>query len=932
MDALADIPSLREAIERSADPDDVATQLRQVVEEHPEVADEIRDDELVRSALVAVASASRSLTHRIRADLSMLAPLRDRVGLAQEWDQEHYRAALGAVVGSAGGDPRTVLRRWKHRELLRIAVRDLLGMAELPAVGRELAALAGACLDAALELAAPEVPMAIVGMGKLGGAELNYASDVDVLFVHEDGGRAAAEAAERAARAVLSIMAEPSAEGIVFRTDANLRPEGRSGALSRDLPAYVAYWERWADAWEFQALLKARPVAGAPELGAAFAAEADRFVWREELDPDAVRAIRAMKARSESELRRRGVGERELKRGPGGIRDVEFAVQLLQLVHGRHDEGIRAKGTLDALEALARHGYVDPDETRSLDAAYRLLRTVEHRLQLVDEQQVHALPTDEARRTRLARVLGYRDRGNESALDLFHRELGRHQALVRSIHERLFFRPLLEAFAGAGPLSPEAVEARLTAFGFRDAAQIRGALRELTVGFRRQSRLMEQMFPLLLEWLSESPDPDLGLLQLRTLSEGPARSANLARAFRESAGGAARLCHLLGSSRVVGQALRRNPDLVASLADDEYLETDKSRDGYGETARQALAWRGDAEAHREGIRRLKRRELVRVACRDLLGFAEVETVGRELAALADSTVDAALRALEPSVPFAVIGMGRLGGNGLSYASDVDVLFVFDGNAPGDFEVAERTALSLIREVGATTAEGELFEIDARLRPEGSKGAMARSLDSYRRYYERWVETWELQALTKARFVAGDPILGHRFLALVDPFVYRDSFPDAAVREIRTMKARIEAERIPPTENPEFHLKLGPGALSDVEFTVQLLKLRHGGTRPELRGTETVGSIERLVGAGVLAGDDGQALVEAYRFCERARNYRFLHTGRAADALPSDPDAAAHLARMLGYTERPLVSLREDYKRLTRRCRRVVERVFYGKDG
>ncbi len=321
-------------------------------------------------------------------------------------------------------------------------------------------------------------------MGKLGGRELNYASDVDVLFVHEGDGALA----ERAARAVLTTMSEPTADGIVFRTDADLRPEGRSGPLSRTLDAYAAYYERWAQPWEFQALLKARPVAGDDDIGRRFLELAQPFVWPEVLDPDAVRSVRAMKARAEGEMHRRGLTEREVKRGRGGIRDIEFAVQLLQLVHGRHDPSVRSPTTLDALAQLAAGGYIERDDAAQLDDAYRFLRTVEHRLQLQDEQQTHTLPADLGARTRLARVLGYRDRGDETALDLFEADYRGYQNRVRSIHERLFFAPLLDTLAGAGPLTEEAVEARLAAFGFLDVAHTRAALQELTQGLTRRSR------------------------------------------------------------------------------------------------------------------------------------------------------------------------------------------------------------------------------------------------------------------------------------------------------------------------------------------------------------------------------------------------------------------------------------------------------------
>jgi glutamate-ammonia-ligase adenylyltransferase len=309
-------------------------------------------------------------------------------------------------------------------------------------------------------------------------------------------------------------------------------------------------------------------------------------------------------------------------------------------------------------------------------------------------------------------------------------------------------------------------------------------------------------------------------------------------------------------------------------------------------------------------------------------MASVEVTGRELAALADASIEAALEMLAPPlVGFAVIGMGRLGGSELSYASDVDVLFMYDGEGASAFEQHERTATELLREIGATTAEGQTFEIDARLRPEGNQGPLARSLDGYRQYYERWVQPWELQALLRARPVAGDPDVGAAFMTMIEPFVYRDPFPEAEAREIRRIKARVERERIPTGEDPEFHLKLGRGGLTDVEFTVQLLQLEHGAAHPEVREPSTTSALERLAATGVLDPDDAETLRAAYVFCERARNARFLVTGKASDALPSGNDGR-RLARLLGYVHRPEAELRDDYRRLTRRARKVVERLFY----
>ncbi len=924
-DAVLDAPGSARALALSADPVGARVVLTRILEDQPQLADELRHDDLVRNALIAIACASRSLSAALGQDPTLVEPLRDRAGFAAERSLAEYRTSLEAASIE---DP-DALREWKRREYLRIAARDLLGVADLPAVGRELAALAEVCLGRALVLAEPETRLAVIGMGKLGGHELNYASDVDVLFVHEGD----PTEADHAARRFLSVMAEPSPAGIVFRTDPDLRPEGRAGPLTRSLESYAAWYERWAQTWEFQALIKARPLAGDAELGAGFAELIEPYVWPEVLGPDAVRAVRAMKARAEGETHRQGLDDRELKRGRGGIRDIEFAVQLLQLVHGRHDPTIRSSNTLVALAQLVTAGYVDPRDAGPFDDAYRFLRTVEHRLQLWDEQQTHTLPLDLASRTRLARVLGYRDRGSLSAAEQLDAEHRAHQGRVRSTHEKLFFGPLLESLAGRpGPLTSDAAAERLAAFGFLDLAATRAALEELTRGFSRTSRLLEQLLPLLLEWCSSSPDPDLALLQLRRLAEGPARAANLATVFRDSPAAAQRTCRLLGSSRMLGDALRHQPEFVRTLGEDDELKMPKRRARSVDEAIATVKWRaGDANARRGGLRRYKRRELLRIASRDLLGFAGLVETGRDLATLADACLEAALAALAPKVPFAVIGMGRYGGRDLSYASDLDVLFAYEGDGPSDYHEAERVAEQLLTEIGERTPDGRIFAIDAALRPEGKQGSLTRSLAGYRNYWERWGLTWEFQSLIKARPAAGDLELGRRFCDLARPFVYRDPFPDDSVQEVRRMKVRIEQERIPPGEDPQFHLKLGRGSLSDIEFTVQLLQLLHGAHHESLRTPETMIALDVLDAIGLLEPADADALRESFALCSAARNARFLVTDSERESLPSDVGEAERVARLLGYVDRPQATLRDDYRRLTRHARLVVERVFYGRE-
>jgi glutamate-ammonia-ligase adenylyltransferase len=893
---------LTQLIERSAAPAWAAVAADRIGEAHPDVVDRFKNDTALAETFVTVTSASRSLTELCVSDAMALDVLAD----------------LDRSVPVTIEDTDT-LRRWKRLELLRIAARDLRGTDDLAVVGRSLATMADTVLREAVRLAGAD-GLVVVAMGKLGGDELNYASDVDVLFVVDEPH---VERGDRLARAVMEIART------CFRVDADLRPEGRDGPLARSLPSYMAYWDRWADAWEFQALLKARPAAGDDDLGAAFLSAARERVWGRVFDADDLRALRGMKARAESELARRHLTDREVKRGRGGIRDVEFAVQLLQLVHGRHDEGIRSPTTLVALAELSDAGYVSADDAASLAASYRFLRAVEHRLQLVDEQQVHAIPTDRTALTRLARVMGYRDSPDGDAATLLTAELRQHQATVRSIYERLYFRPLLEAFAvvpgsGDGALSVDAAETRLTAFGFADMERTRVALRELAGGLTRSSRLMQQLLPLVLGWLSEAPDPDLGLLGLRRLSSGEQRTTELVTAFRESPEVARRLCLLLGTSRLFAETFEHNPDELLSLSEPDGLAMRPPAE-LAAAAVSAVEWRKGKVDRRKALHRYRQREELRIAARDVLGLDEeleaVALTGAELTALAEGVLGAALEAVAPPLPFAVIAMGRFGGAELSYASDLDVLFVYDGTTSADFGKAEESAESLLQFLAGRTPSPRIYTVDLGLRPEGKQGPLARSLEGYSTYYDRWALMWERQALLRARPVGGDTDLGRRFMDIVEPHVWQP-LTDDDVREVRRMKARIERERIPAGEDPQFHLKLGRGSLSDIEFTAQLLQLQHG-----VRETGTIAALDALAAAGALAPEDHATLTAAYRFCERTRNRWYLVKGSPGDALPTQGDQLAKLARSLGTSGG---ELREQYRRVTRRARQVVERLFYGK--
>lgn len=897
----------------SASPERVQAGLARLVEAQPEAAGRLGASGPLRSAVVTVMAASPFLARTVVAETAALDVLTD----------------LWSPVPAVAPLP-----RWKALGILRTAALDLLGLASLEEVGAQLAGLADQLLAAAGASVGLGPGFAVIGMGKLGARELNYGSDIDIMLVDDQGAAAGAEGAvgEPQARAFLGVIRS------AWRTDVDLRPEGRAGPLLRSLPSYQAYWDRWAHTWEFQALLKARPVAGDGDLGQLFATQAAQRVWGRLVGAEELRSLRAMKARAEHQVDARGLSERELKLGRGGIRDIEFAVQLLQLVHGRSDPTLRAPATLDALGALAVGGYVAQQDAQELALAYRYLRAAEHRLQLLEDRQVHALPADPQARTHLARVMGYRDGAtpSTSARAQFEADLGRHQAAARAIHERLFFRPLLEAFSSQPPtsgLSTAAAAERLSAFGFSDARRTRAAVTELTQGFSRSSRLMQAMVPLVLDWLSQSPDPDLGLLGLRRLMRGYHRHSQLSALFRESPEVARRLCLLLGSSSLFAEGYEHHPDQLSLLQSGP--PEAPARQELERRAWQALAWRPRAEWWR-GLTSLQRPELLRAQARDVLGQTDLPETASALSALGEAVLEVALGAVcgAGSLPsagvaapgategMAIVAMGRFGGAELSYASDLDVLVVFDDQkVPA--AVAEARAEELLHLVRGTTPVERVYELDLSLRPEGRNGALARSLKAFEGYYSRWAQVWERQALTRGRVVAGDTDVGARFAQLARQFVWGRPFSADEAREIRRMKARVERERVPAGEDPEFHLKLGPGSLSDVEWTVQLLQLQTGA-----RAEGTLKALDALRAEGALSPADAASLAESYRFCEATRNRLYLVRGRPGDSLPPPGRQLTMLARSLGTTA---PELRDQYRRLTRRARKVVERLFYGTD-
>jgi [glutamine synthetase] adenylyltransferase / [glutamine synthetase]-adenylyl-L-tyrosine phosphorylase len=946
--ALEGAESILGALSRSPDPDLAVLGLERLREavraEWSDLAEALTIDAGLRGRLFAVLGSSTTLSDFLIANPGEW----HRLASTAEPRADFTATLRAAVDGLRGADAVRVLRRTYRGLLLDVAAADLghLVQPELVSPGYEqvaeqLSELAVGALRAALAVADVEVGkpcrLAVIAMGKCGGRELNYVSDVDVVFVTDQD--ADLPTATRLASSMMRIATEAC-----FEVDAALRPEGKAGALVRILAGHITYYQRWARTWEFQALLKARPVAGDEEIGQAYLDAVMPMVWTAAGRENFVADVQAMRRRVEEHVPI-GLAERELKLGRGGLRDVEFAVQLLQLVHGRSDEALRSSTTMAALEALGNGGYVGRADAAGLAESYRFLRTLEHRLQLQRLRRTHTFPAEEDRAGLrwLARSAGLYPDGRRGAADVLLAEFRRHGNRVRRLHEKLFYRPLLEAVAKvpteAMRLTTKEAANRLAALGYTAPDGALKHIEALTSGVSRRAAIQTTLLPVLLSLLASTPDPDRGLLSYRRVSEALAETPWYLRLLRDEGAVVERLAILLGTSKLVPDLLVRAPEVLRLLADTKGLAKRDPIEVAG-SLRSAVGRHADLIQAVATARSLRRHEMLRVACADLLGLIEVREVCTALSsvwiAVLQSALDVALRSADTERPLAriaVIGMGRLGGRELGYSSDADVLFVCEPlNGATDAEAVgyASTIAETTKRLLAAPSQDPALVIDADLRPEGRNGPLVRTLDSYRAYYAQWSEVWEAQALLRASAVAGDADLGKRFCEMVDPVRYpAGGLSPTLAREIRRIKARVDAERLPRGADPATHTKLGRGGLADIEWTLQLLQLQHAGDNPGLRTTSTIEGLEWATNAGLITAADTEAMTAAWLFATRARNAAMLVRGKPSDQVPTSGRELAAVAAACGYppSADPGEFL-DEYRRTTRRARVVVERVFY----
>lgn len=957
------------------------------------LADTLPDEAALRR-LVTVLGVSDALGKlmRFRPQLVEAAAV-DRCG-SHAFSRAERRAHLLEAIGADAGDAAPVatlplaqatdgLRAAYRRQLAAIMAQDAIAddPTEIqPAISLALSDLADAALEGALAIARAEVPdaarvrFAIIGMGKLGARELNYVSDVDLIYVVEPAdvepgddapldsqtltrvGTKMATMLQRVCQSVIMGSGEPA----LWQIDGGLRPEGKDGPLVRRLDSHRTYYEHWAENWEFQALLKARPVAGDPTLGQDYMTMTRPFVWSASARSNFVYDCQQMRQRVET-LIPAPLKDREIKLGKGGLRDVEFTVQMLQLVHGRTDESLHTAGTLESLERLSAGGYVSRAQAARMAEDYRFERVLEHRQQMWALKRTHLFPEvgvgernrepdrDELGRNgelrRLARAFHLHPEELVARYDATRRE-------VRHLHLDIYYRPMLPIAAGLDDeqiaLAPEAARERFASIGFADPDAAMRHVEALTDGVSRAARINRIILPAVLQWLGQGQNPDMGLLGWRTLEERFGTRSPYLGFLRDSPSAAGRLCHVLSNSRFLTDALNKSVESVAWLGDDDQLRarTRESLDTQCEATLRRCA--GSLADFATSMRALRRHEIERIGLGWMSGVIDDDGALEGMTEVYDAILDASLRwavnhrLAESGLDIApaamsLIAMGRYGGREVNFSSDADLIVIYRPAAGAGDEEAGRFAKACMDDLkaiaqGPSTLEPKI-ELDLDLRPEGKNGPLVRSFDSCVEYYASWASTWEHQALLRARHAAGDADLSADFLThIADPLRYPASdLSETELGEIRKLKARMEAERLPRGVRRERHLKLGKGGLSDVEWTVQLMQLRHAGCHAELRVNSTLTALDALERLKLVNAADAAALRAAWRLCTAARNGNYLWNGRVAqaDIIPDDIYSLGGVGMYLGHDAHRGQYVENELLGAMRRCREVVDRLFYG---
>lgn len=877
--------------------------------------------------------------------------------------REELFAELGAFLSF--DKKLNTLRRFKRRELLRIGYLDLVLGAPLDSVTKAISDLAEVELQAALQISheqlrqkfgveerdSEKIGFVIVALGKLGGDELNYSSDIDIIFVYNPEGMGLSEAVAagyypKLAEQVVYSLRTSTSEGYVFRVDTRLRPEGRFGPLVRSLNAYCNYYQTSGSTWERQALIKARPVAGDLNLGKAFIESITPFVYKKFLRLAEINEIKRLKRRIESAVEKKGEAHLEVKTGYGGIRDVEFTVQFLQLFHGGQHPEVRHYNTLHALALLEEARCLETHEKKSLEESYVFLRKLEHRLQTMHELQVHKFSPDIEEQRKLALKMGFRDTGSDTAQSRFQKELSKYTKRTNRILNNLFHNLFGEEDGSAAPevdlvLDPEhtdeQMENMLAKYGFKDLSK---AHRNIDLLSRetpplhdspRTRAFFASIAPALLSMIRQVPDPDMALNNLERCTASLGAKTIFFQMLSENPQALEVFADLCAYSQFLSDILIKNPGMVDQLIDSLIIGEHKDT---GQMVGELSTLMVHAPDKLRGLHGYKNQEILRIGVRDILGKADIKTTMEDLSGLAEAVLTSAFRMCSDGVEwkgtapsFGILALGKLGGREMSYSSDIDVVFVYKemgGSRVGVSNQLTDISHKLMKVLGEITEWGTLYKIDTRLRPEGRGGILVTSLENFRKYYSSTASLWEKQALTKARWIVGEEGLGGEVMKALADCLYTGEWRPEMVREIGEMRERMEHS----TTGKD--IKRGFGGIVDIEFIVQLLQLKYGRDYPDIRTPNTLDALHSIYNANLIAEEHYKPLVSAYEFLRRVESRLRIVHDITQDKLPESSEALDKLAKRLGYSpdESPppaerLLANNETHTTLTRRIFREI---------
>jgi glutamate-ammonia-ligase adenylyltransferase len=898
-----------------------------------------------------------------------------RVPLRRSPSRKELEEQLRRDVGTAADDEGVLraFRRFRQRQVLRIGTNDIIRERPLEEVTRDISHVADAAVEVALAQARQHMAQrfgephtaageparcTVLAFGKLGGEELNYSSDIDLMVLYDDEGVTHGRRTQavsngeffgRVTTEVVRLLSAHTDRGQAYRVDLRLRPEGERGALARSLASTLDYYDKLGRTWERQALIKVRPVAGDMALGAEFLRAIEPYVYRKYLGYSEIHEIKLLKRRIEQKAAAPGQ-DTDVKTGHGGIRDIEFTIQFLQLLNGGDLAFVRQRNTLLAMHALERVGCLTDQEYHLLDDAYRYLRKTEHRLQLLFDLQTHRLPESPDELRKLALRMGYPDRppaeverpDGPDALARFQRDYRLKTDLDRKILDHL----LHQAFPGdteeAEPetdliLDPdpdsETIRAVLGRYPFRDVASAYHNLTQLAVesvpflSARRCRHFLASIAPRLLRALAETPDPDMALVNLEKVTASLGAKAVLWELFSFNSPSLKLYVELCAGSQFLSEILINNPGMIDELLDT--LVLNQPRTGGELRAELTALCRGAADLD-PILHSFQDKELLRIGVRDLLGKDTIEQTTAALSDLAETILSEIAALQEPAlverygVPslgdgpcagersrYVLLGLGKLGGHELGYQSDLDLVLIYEGDgrthSPSGamlFELFEVTdnfhfytelAQRIIRALGQHGPMGKLYQVDMRLRPTGKSGSLVTPLHEFRRYYEEaGAQLWERQALTRARVVHGNPDFPREVMQAVAAGAYGRPWQPAWADDIRQMRERLEASR------GERDLKRGFGGIVDVEFLVQLFQLKYAGAMPALRRTNTWEALAALRQAGLLQEADYRTLRAGYDFLRLVESRLRIVHNRIQDELPDTLDDLERLARRLGF--------------------------------